>query len=373
MRYKFTGLATTALVCFGASGVYAGGMEVSRLPTDMMFENGNYASISFGRFSPNVTDNVYATSGSMYKDRSAITMTFSTQLNDKVTLGFANYKSAEISLDYANSAVAAVKPLNVDLNVKTMALLGRYEVAENVSVIGGLKYSTGSGGGNILVSPAGIITANKDSAVGAIIGASYENPEIALRISGFYQAKQDMKHVTTTTIDPTQTMQPTKSALPASYTLNFQSGIAPNTLLFGSIHRALWGDAHISFWSNAGTQGGTNGAGAGTGYVQKSTWTDSTSLSLGIGRKLSDEWAISSSLNYEGASEASGTSLLSTTDGVTGITLGGKYTQEGMTISGGINYSKLGDKKVDPAGALPEGTFSGNSVSTVGIKFGFNF
>jgi long-chain fatty acid transport protein len=329
MRYKFIGLATTALVFFGASGVYAGGMEVSRLPTDMMFEDGNYASISYGSFKPDVTDDTYATVGSMYKDRSAVTVTIKSQINDKISLGFASYKSAEIQLDYsdaslffANLPAAAGGPLPnpyVDLSVQTMAFLGRYEVVENVSVIGGLKYTKGSGGGNVLSSPAGIIAAEDDSVVGAIIGASYEKPEIALRISGFYQAKQDMEHATTTDVDETLAMEPTTSSLPASFTLNFQSGIAPNTLLFGSIHRALWGDAHISFWSNAGLQGGTDGDGGGTGYVQKTTWTDTTSLSLGIGRKLSDEWAISASLNHEAPSEAEGTSLLSTTDGVSGL------------------------------------------------------
>ena len=96
-------------------------------------------------------------------------------------------------------------------------------------------------------------------------------------------------------------------------------------------------------------------------------------MSLGIGRKLSDEWAISASLNYEAPSEAEGTSLLSTTDGVRGITLGSKYTQDSMTVTAGVNYSQLGDKKVDPAGALPEGSFADNSVTSFGVKLGFNF
>jgi long-subunit fatty acid transport protein len=96
-------------------------------------------------------------------------------------------------------------------------------------------------------------------------------------------------------------------------------------------------------------------------------------LSLGIGRKLTDRWAISSSLNYEAPSESAGTSLLSTTDGVSGITIGSKYSFDSMTITAGINYSQLGDKKVDPAGALPEGSFTDNSVTSFGLKLGYNF
>ena len=147
----FKGWATTTLICVGGSGAFAGGMEVTRLPTDMMFEKGNYASVAFGKFKPDVTDNVFATKGSMYKDRSAVTLTAKTQINDKFSLGFAKYKSAEISLDYSPaSTFFAVVPLPnpyVALSVDTMALLGRYELDERVSIIGGLKYSTGSGGG----------------------------------------------------------------------------------------------------------------------------------------------------------------------------------------------------------------------------------
>ncbi|MDB4130164.1 hypothetical protein N9581_00460 [Amylibacter sp.] len=374
MKFKF---ALIAVASVSASSAYAGGMEVTRLPTSMMFEDGNYASLSFGKFSPDVTDNVYATNGSMYKDRSAITATFKTQISDKISIGFASYKSAEIQLDYSNASVLfssqELPDPYVDLGIETMALLGRYEVFNNISIVGGLKYSKGSGGGNVLISPQGVIVAGEDTSLGGIIGFSYENPEIAMRISGVYQAKQDMEHATTTTLTGESfDLEDTKSALPASFTIDFQTGIAADTLLFGSIHHALWDDAHISFWSE-GELGGTDGAGNGTGYVQKTTWTDTTSLSLGIGRKLSEKWSVSTSLNYEAPSEAAGTSLLSTTDGVRGITLGGKYTFDKMTLTAGVNYSQLGDKKVDPAGALPEGSFTDNSVTSFGIKLGYNF
>jgi hypothetical protein len=45
-----------------------------------------------------------------------------------------------------------------------------------------------------------------------------------------------------------------------------------------------------------------------------------------------------------------------------------------MTISAGINHSKLGDKAVSVAafGGLT-GNFNNNSVTTIGIKVGYNF
>ncbi|MDG1319912.1 MAG: hypothetical protein P8P84_21760, partial [Paracoccaceae bacterium] len=85
MIFKPKALSMAMVAICSAGSVLAGGMEVTRLPTDMMFEKGNYASISFGRFSPDVTDDVYATKASMYKDRSALTLAFKTQLNEQVS------------------------------------------------------------------------------------------------------------------------------------------------------------------------------------------------------------------------------------------------------------------------------------------------
>ena len=105
--------------------------------------------------------------------------------------------------------------------------------------------------------------------------------------------------------------------------------------------------------------------------AQKTTHTNSTTLNLGLGRKLTDKWAISASVNYEKGTAATGTSLLTTTNGQKGITLGGKFTNGQMTVTGGVNYTQLGDKTVTSlAGA---GNFTNNSSTTIGLKVGYNF
>jgi long-chain fatty acid transport protein len=158
----------------------------------------------------------------------------------------------------------------------------------------------------------------------------------------------------------------TTSSLPETYTIDFQTGVAADTLLYGSVKRALWTDAHIFMYD-----GPTTAATSTQTLVQKTTHTNTTTLSLGLGRKLSDEWAVSVSTNYEKATASTGTSLLSTTDGQSGISLGGKYTSGEMTVSGGVNYTRLGDKIVTSfAGA---GQFKESSSTTVGLKVGYNF
>jgi long-subunit fatty acid transport protein len=105
--------------------------------------------------------------------------------------------------------------------------------------------------------------------------------------------------------------------------------------------------------------------------VQKTTHTNCTTLNLGLGRKLTDKWAVSASVNYEKGTAGTGTSLLTTTNGQKGITLGGKFTNGQMTVTGGVNYTQLGDKTVTSfAGA---GNFTNNSSTTIGLKVGYNF
>ena len=245
----------------------------------------------------------------------------------------------------------------VDLSFKSTALVLNYAVNDNMSVFGGVKYSTGKATGNVLSSPHGDLVADSDSAASPILGVSYARPDIALRVSLTYQGKAETSHATTRTYGGvTSDLAPTQAALPESLTLDFQTGIAANTLVFGSIHHAKWGDAHIYF----------DGA-----SDPKTTWDDSTNVTLGVGRKLSDAWAVSASVNYEAATENTGGSLLSTTDGSRGVTLGARYTMENMTVSLGVNHTRFGDKTVSSLAG--PGEFTGNSATTVGLNVGYSF
>lgn len=66
-------------------------------------------------------------------------------------------------------------------------------------------------------------------------------------------------------------------------TLNFQSGVAKDTLVYGSIHRTDWGTAQINM---------PTGEVAST--VASKFW-DTTTYTLGVGRKISDNLALTAS------------------------------------------------------------------------------
>jgi len=165
----------------------------------------------------------------------------------------------------------------------------------------------------------------------------------------------------------------TKASLPNYTTLKLQSGIAPDTLGFFSARRADWA-SHQVILSNAAT----------TAAI--SSFTDTTSYSLGLGRKLTDSLSASLAYNWEKGSGPNSASSLSLSNGYRGISAGLKYTADNVSISGGVNYTKLGDTVVtqnavlDPVNnptvvtTLIDGApFSGNTVTTVGLKIGYHF
>jgi long-chain fatty acid transport protein len=409
----FKGWATTALVCVGGSGAFAGGIEFDRLPMSMMFETGNYVSLAYRSTSIDASDNVYSPNGSMYVTTSTITPSFKYQINDRLSVGLTRYQSANVNLSYVGKGgpfdsttfeTISANQLNtggvflpeptLSLTAHTTALIAGYNINDSISVLAGLKRTEAEASGNILTSPYGDFVAEKGTDNSYVVGASFSKPEIALRVTAYYESRVDITHSMSATgtvagfnvAAGAGTFADTTSALPETLTIDFQTGIAADTLLFGSIKRALWSNAHIFMYNGAATAGGMA---AGLSYAaaltmeQKTTHTNSTTLNLGLGRKLTDKWAISASVNYEKGTAATGTSLLTTTNGQKGITLGAKYTNGQMTVTGGVNYTQLGDKSVSSfhgtgtlAGgdfvAIP-GNFTNSSSTTIGIKVGYNF
>ena len=410
MIFKPKALSMAMIAICSAGSVVAGGIEFDRLPMSMMFETGNYVSLAYRSTSIDASDNVYSPNGSMYVTTSTITPSFKYQINDKLSVGLTRYRSANVNLSYVgkggpfaavtfdalNAALpaAALPEPNLSLTAHTTALIAGYHINESISVLAGLKRNEAEASGDIISNPYGEFVASKGTDNSYVVGVSFSKPEIALRVTAYYESRVDITHAMSATgavaglnlLAGAGTFADTTSALPETLTIDFQTGIAADTLLFGSIKRALWSKAHIFMYDGPTTAGGMAG---GLSYadaltmVQKTTHTNCTTLNLGLGRKLTDKWAVSASVNYEKGTAATGTSLLTTTNGQKGITLGAKYTNGQMTVTGGVNYTQLGDKSVSSfhgtgtlAGgdfvAIP-GNFTNSSSTTIGIKVGYNF
>ncbi|MGR3836909.1 MAG: hypothetical protein ACU0A2_01010 [Cognatishimia sp.] len=190
------------------------------------------------------------------------------------------------------------------------------------------------------------------SGVGYTIGAAYEIPEIALRAALSYHSKVKHEFATTESLPIKATPASTTTAYtPQSINLDFQTGIAADTLLTASVRWADWDQTQIT---PSGL--GSNLTSFSSGY----------NYSLGVARRFNDNFAGSVSLNYEAEGDGSVGSALVPSSGSFGVTIGGRYTMDNVTVSGGINYTKVGDALVG-VGGTQAGSFSDNSV--VGIGF----
>ncbi|MCV6609466.1 MAG: hypothetical protein OIF55_01715, partial [Amphritea sp.] len=99
---------------------------------------------------------------------------------------------------------------------------------------------------------------------------------------------------------------------------------------------------------------------------------DTTTYSLGLARQFSDALVASVTLNFEPEDSNKLKSPLGPTNGSKGITIGARYSKDNMKISGGLNFTKLGDAEAEIAG-VGRAAFSDNSAVGWGLKAEFTF
>lgn len=368
--------------------VNAEGLERFNIDPGFLFGEGNTANIGFASVNPSIS----ATSGNagivledgleVAPDFSSVNLSVKMSINENIDLGLYYTDSGNgVSIDWgtiSGGATAADVTIAADLKMPTLAALAKYKINDNISVFGGVKRTTVNdgafakvardnnadgllpGGANILDETAHWVL-SETSEMGMVYGAAYEMPEIALRVSLMVEDDIDLSIATTRgggTI-PAATGTSTAS-IGDAMTLHFQSGIAEDTLLFGSIRSSNWEDNQVSVPVNAAYGGGT---------AQLSSFEDGTSYSLGVGRKINDDLSLSISAFYDGG-DGNDTSELSPTGANRSISFGGRYAiADNANLSGGVNYSMRGDSTTENLGAV----LNDSSVMTIGASITFEF
>ncbi|MDB9944045.1 hypothetical protein OAD19_03400 [Octadecabacter sp.] len=125
-------------------------------------------------------------------------------------------------------------------------------------------------GGNIVAAP-GLLVADSDYDFGYLVGAAYERPDIALRVALTYNSEID--NVLSRSENGVAIADFTLTT-PASWNLEFQTGVAEDTLVFGSIRYAEWDGFNLT----ANTKEYANFEG------------NTMSYSVGVGRHLNDSF-----------------------------------------------------------------------------------
>jgi long-subunit fatty acid transport protein len=341
MSFKF-GAASLAFA-LSTTTALAGGLDRSGQSIGFIFETGNVVELSYGSVSPSVSGSFMTLpSGDIAPTYGIAALSMKSDLSDKLSLGLLMDEPYGAHVSY-ETAGYPLNTTNAKVNSSSITLMGRYKITDGISAHAGLRSVSADG----IYDPAGAYssTYSKDSDMGYLVGVAYEKPEIALRVALTYASETEFA------LDGT--MGDLTARMPKSVNLDFQSGVAANTLVFGSVRWADWTAAHLT----------DSMAGVLADYTN-----DVLTYSLGVGRKFSDSFSGALTLGYEkGTGELA--SNLSPTDGYMSVGLGGTYTKDNMKITAGVRYVDLGDATTETIGS----TFSGNSALALGLKVSFSF
>lgn len=351
-------LSTAIAMAAAASGAQAGGVERSAQSVAILFEQGRYAELSFGSVSPDVRGTLGVSSGDMAPSYTSWSLGYKMDVGDR--MAFAVIIDQPIGADVAypsGTGYPAIAGSTAQLTSSAITALLRYKFENNVSLYGGLRYQTVHGEVSLPGVGGYTLNTNYDSEVGYVAGIAWEKPEIAARIALTYNS------AITHSLESTEFGANSggfDTEVPQSVNLEFQTGIAKDTLLFGSIRWVEWS----AFVIDPPTYQLLPPTTPLVSYAN-----DRITYNLGVGRKFNDNWSAAVTLGYE-PSDGELTGNLGPTDGFTSIGLAATYTMDNVKITGGVRYVDIGDAT---ANLGPGARFRDNDAVGVGIRIGYTF
>lgn len=384
-------LAGSSLVALvGAGGAHAAALEqVVPSTIRLLYEPGMYAEVGIGYTDPHqsgdglaippngagipsgfysgntgdVFDSRWNYSGAFKGDineRLSYAITFDQPLQADTTYGGALFTNAPTGFSYPfyQGSFADLKTYQI------MAALA-YDVTDNVKVFGGLRAQRLDAKAGISFVDGYRIDAEKKWSYGYMLGAAYERPDIALRVALSYYSKISYDLSTSESIDslPVPIRDTTEVETPQSVQLDFQTGVAPKTLVFGYVRWVDWSEFSIAPQLYGQAIEGLIGVPRPLVDYADDWWT----YNLGVGRQLTETLAGSLSITWEPSVGGEMTSL-GPYDGRTTATAALSYDYGQWNFTGGLSYGVLGDTH-----NLLQTDFDDGSVWGAGLRVGYSF
>ncbi len=377
-------LLQACMIFAGASAAQAGGLDRSGQGINLIFEKGTVAQFRLGYTDPSVSGTMPSLnpatlgqpvdSGDVANSFFTPHLGFKTSLTDKLDFAVMYDQPFGADISYANNYPLSLNPipggrsgvLEATADTDAITALLRYKFDGGFSAIGGIRAQRVEASVTVPLAAGYQVDTDADIAFGYVVGVAWEKPEIAARVALTYNSKISHDWSQTESLNPppfppitpgTVATFDTSSEIetPQSVNLDFQTGVAPKTLLFGSIRWVDWPQLVYNPPNYPPTSNLVD--------YDEATFT----YSLGLGYQFSEEFSGAVTLGYE-SSSGNPVSNLGPTDGFWSIGLGGTYSLEKAKISGGVRYTDIGDATADGAGPLARADFSGNSAWSVGFQ-----
>ncbi|WP_180113437.1 OmpP1/FadL family transporter [Acinetobacter sp. YH12073] len=418
---KLKTLATAMILAsVPMTGAFAAALDRSGQSISAFLQPGNYFEAGISVLDPNVSGKMNSTApasnptlgalantslddmaGDYYFPHAALKL----QLTDNFSFGLlydqpfgaeAKYSATDQTLPVAGNPGAFQlmgETTEVEVNTQNISMILGFQPIENFNIYGGGVYQTVKGdvqlrgiayGAN---QALGLYNANmkEDSAVGWLAGLAYQIPEIALKASITYRSEIDHEAATTETGSSDllggafSTRADTKITTPQSVNLDFQTGIMADTVAFANVRWVDWSNFAIrpTAFGKASETLGTLGRGPVGGFDLVAYSDDQINATVGIGRKLSEQWAGNVSVGWDSGA-GNPVSTLGPTEGYWNVGLGLQFSPApNYFIAGGVKYFMLGDAEAQPASMFGTNesvaSFEDNDAWAYGLKIGYRF
>lgn len=354
-------LATYASVlALSSTAAVAGGLDRSGQSINILFEKRNSVQFALSNTSPTISGNLAGTnSGDVGESFQSPSLGFKYNINDRWDMAviYDEPFGAHITYDpnYFLSDPTNDKSLSAQAQLQALTALVRYKFNGGFSAYAGPRIQRFEGDVSVPILGGYTVNTDKSTNVGYVVGAAWEKPEIAARVALTYSSKitHDFSQVEGFSNGATFNTE-SEFDTPQSVNLDFQTGLNKKTLLFGTIRWVDWPQTVYS-----------------PPNYPRNPLVDyqsaSTTYSLGVGRKITEDFSLALTVGYENATDEP-VSNLGPTDGNWSVGVGGTYTYNDVKLSAGIRYTALGDATTD-AGAR----FEDNKAVSAGFQVTYAF
>ncbi|OAL81235.1 long-chain fatty acid transporter [Acinetobacter sp. SFB] len=288
----------------------------------------------------------------------------------------------------------------VEVDTQNLSFIAGFQPTENWNIYAGPVYQTVKGNLSLRGQAYSIFNGydasiKETSGTGWLAGLAFQIPDIALKASLTYRSEIDHDVNINESIPtlPALTLLPngaaaaagiaaasgeTKITTPQSVNLDFQTGIMANTVAFANVRWVDWSSFSIrpyKFGLLSDAVGPLVQRPNGFNLVEYSD--DQISATVGVGRKLNEQWAGNLSVGWDSGA-GNPVSTLGPTEGYWNVGLGLQFSPApNYFIAGGVKYFWLGDAKAQ-TGAQAGGNeyvanFEDNNAIAYGLKIGYRF
>jgi long-chain fatty acid transport protein len=359
------------IVCAcSVSAAFAGGLDHSGQPVGLLFHEGNHAELAIGVWRPEIrgADFLGFSSGNVYGPVTDSLAGTKRDFGPRWSGALIVDQPYGGALDYPDGPFAYA---GTSANPQSLALtaLARWRAGTRLAFHGGVRVERIAAAVTLDGPAYGPLAGYRwegaeDWGVGWVAGASWEKPEIGLRVALTYgsEIRHELDSSESFPGAPGPLDSSMATTMPQSVNLDLQTGLGARTLLYGSLRWVDWNG-----WSVA-PEALDAVAGPLVQY-QSDAWT----WRIGVGRQLTETVSAAVELAHETPVDMVLTPL-SPFDGFTALSVGSRYRHRtGVTLSGSVGYTWLGDSEVTTPGLPEPVAFEGSHAVSAQLRIGMDF